>query len=60
MKHEPPALPYDCNALEPHYAGKTLRLRHGAHHSSCVDGLNNAEAKLGGQGQMLPEQAGCP
>ncbi|HUW63531.1 MAG TPA: superoxide dismutase [Spirochaetia bacterium] len=46
MKHELPALPYDYNALEPHYAEQTLRLHHDAHHKAYVDGLNNAEAKL--------------
>ncbi|AEG61068.1 superoxide dismutase [Desulforamulus ruminis] len=46
MKHELPALPYDYNALEPHYDEQTVRLHHDAHHKAYVDGLNNAEAKL--------------
>jgi len=46
MKHELPALPYNYNALEPHYNEQTLRLHHSAHHKSYVDGLNNAETKL--------------
>lgn len=46
VKHELPALPYDYNALEPHYEERTLRLHHGAHHKAYVDGLNNAEQKL--------------
>ncbi|MDO7786537.1 superoxide dismutase [Desulforamulus aquiferis] len=46
MKHELPKLPYDYNALEPHYDEQTVRLHHDAHHKAYVDGLNNAEAKL--------------
>lgn len=46
MKHELPALPYDYDALEPHYDEQTVRLHHDAHHKAYVDGLNNAEAKL--------------
>ncbi len=46
MKHELPALPYEYNALEPHYDEQTVKLHHDAHHKAYVDGLNNAEAKL--------------
>lgn len=46
MAHTLPPLPYDYNALEPHYDEQTVRLHHDAHHKSYVDGLNNAEAKL--------------
>ncbi|ABO49773.1 Superoxide dismutase [Desulforamulus reducens MI-1] len=46
MKHELPKLPYDYNALEPHYDEQTVRLHHDAHHKAYVDGLNNAETKL--------------
>ncbi|MBC2581192.1 superoxide dismutase [Clostridium sp. DJ247] len=46
MPHTLPQLPYDYNALEPHYDEQTVRLHHDAHHKSYVDGLNNAEAKL--------------
>lgn len=44
--HTLPQLPYDYNALEPHYDEATVRLHHDMHHKSYVDGLNNAEAKL--------------
>jgi Fe-Mn family superoxide dismutase len=44
--HVLPPLPYDYNALEPHYDEATVRLHHDMHHKSYVDGLNNAEAKL--------------
>ncbi|RJQ27629.1 MAG: superoxide dismutase [Peptococcaceae bacterium] len=46
MKHELPPLPYDYNALEPHYDEQTVRLHHDAHHKGYVDGLNNAEARV--------------
>lgn len=46
MTHQLPNLPYDYNALEPHYDEQTVRLHHDAHHKAYVDGLNNAEAKL--------------
>lgn len=46
MAHTLPPLPYDYNALEPHYDEQTLRLHHDAHHKSYVDGLNNAETKV--------------
>jgi Fe-Mn family superoxide dismutase len=40
-----PDLPYDYDALEPHYDAATLELHHSKHHQGYVDGLNNA---LGG------------
>ncbi len=46
MKHELPSLPYAYDALEPYYDEQTLKLHHGAHHKTYVDGLNNAEKKL--------------
>lgn len=46
MAHTLPALPYEYNALEPHYDEETLRIHHDMHHKAYVDGLNNAEAKL--------------
>ncbi|MCL4439789.1 MAG: superoxide dismutase [Firmicutes bacterium] len=46
MAHTLPPLPYDYDALEPHYDGQTLRIHHDAHHKAYVDGLNSAEAKL--------------
>jgi Fe-Mn family superoxide dismutase len=46
MPHELPPLPYDYNALEPHYDEATVRLHHGKHHNAYVLGLNAAEAKL--------------
>lgn len=46
MPHTLPELPYNYNALEPHYDEQTLRLHHDMHHKSYVDGLNNAETKL--------------
>jgi len=46
MAHTLPALPYDFDALEPHYDGQTLRIHHDAHHKAYVDGLNSAEVKI--------------
>jgi len=46
MKHELPALPYDYNALEPHYDEQTVRLHHDIHHQGYVNGLNNALDKI--------------
>lgn len=46
MKHELPPLPYDYNALEPHYDEQTVRLHHDKHHAAYVAGLNTAEEKL--------------
>jgi Fe-Mn family superoxide dismutase len=42
MKHELPELPYDYDALEPHYDAETLQLHHGKHHQGYVKGLNAA------------------
>lgn len=45
-KYELPNLPYDYNALEPHYDEQTVRLHHDKHHAAYVAGLNKAEEKL--------------
>jgi len=42
MPFELPPLPYDYNALEPHYDEATLRLHHDKHHAAYVKGLNGA------------------
>ena len=46
MPHELPALPYDYDALEPHYDEQTVRLHHDIHHNGYVTGLNAAEQKV--------------
>jgi len=46
MAHELPALPYDYNALEPHYDEATVRLHHDKHHAAYVAGQNKAEEML--------------
>ena len=46
MPHELPALPYDYNALEPHYDEQTVRLHHDMHHAAYVAGLNAGEEKV--------------
>jgi len=44
--HELPPLPYEYDALEPHYDEATLRLHHDKHHKGYVDGLNAAEEQV--------------
>ena len=46
MEHILPKLPYDYNALEPHYDEQTVRIHHDIHHKGYVAGLINAEMKL--------------
>mgnify|MGYP003572854045 len=46
MPHELPPLPYDYNALEPHYDEATVKLHHDIHHNGYVTGLNAAEEKM--------------
>jgi Fe-Mn family superoxide dismutase len=47
MAHKLPDLPYAYDALEPYIDEQTMRLHHDIHHAGYVNGLNNAEAKLG-------------
>lgn len=42
MAHELPALPYEFNALEPHFDAKTMEIHHDRHHATYVNGLNTA------------------
>lgn len=44
--HTLPPLPYAYNALEPYIDEATMRIHHGKHHQSYVDGLNKAEQEL--------------
>ncbi|MFQ6097121.1 MAG: superoxide dismutase [Armatimonadota bacterium] len=46
--HRLPDLPYDYDALEPHYDEQTLRLHHDVHHAGYVKGLNAAEERMRG------------
>ena len=48
MAFELPPLPYDYNALEPHYDEATVRLHHDKHHQAYVDGLNAAAKQIAG------------
>lgn len=44
--HSLPELSYPYNALEPYISEEIMRLHHGKHHLSYVNGLNNAELNL--------------
>ena len=41
MAFELPALPYEKNALEPHFSQETLEYHYGKHHNTYVVNLNN-------------------
>ena len=40
MKHQLPALPYGCDALEPYIDSETMNIHHSKHHSGYVHNLN--------------------
>ena len=42
-----PELPYTCDALEPLYEARTLRIHHDRHHAGYVAGLNKTLGQLG-------------
>ena len=42
MAYETPALPYDFNALEPHFDARTMEIHHDKHHAGYVSKLNAA------------------
>ncbi|MFH0882331.1 MAG: superoxide dismutase [bacterium] len=46
MAYTLPMLPYDYDALEPHYDKETVTLHHDKHHAGYVNGLNAALEKL--------------
>jgi superoxide dismutase, Fe-Mn family len=48
MTYTLPDLPYDYDALEPHYSAKVLELHHDKHHKAYVDGVNQTMDKLEG------------
>lgn len=43
MEHTLPKLPYDLDALAPHYSRETLEYHHGKHHNAYVVNLNNLQ-----------------
>eukprot|EP00928_Gymnodinium_smaydae_P081424 TRINITY_DN6494_c1_g2_i1.p1 TRINITY_DN6494_c1_g2~~TRINITY_DN6494_c1_g2_i1.p1 ORF type:complete len:248 (-),score=34.17 TRINITY_DN6494_c1_g2_i1:157-900(-) len=51
---ELPPLPYEYNALEPHFDEQTMRIHHGKHHATYVAGLN---AALEGEGDSMKGDA---
>lgn len=42
MSHQLPALPYACDALEPHIDTQTMEIHHSKHHQAYVNNLNAA------------------
>src|SRR4051794_22641782 len=43
MEHTLPPLPYELDALAPHYSKETLEFHHGKHHNAYVVNLNNLQ-----------------
>lgn len=55
MAHQLPKLPYELNALEPHYLASTLEFHYGKHHQAYVDKLNAALAGTGMEDMAIEE-----
>lgn len=58
MTHQRPKLPYEMNALEPHYLASTLEFHYGKHHQAYVDKLNAALEGTGMESTALEELMG--
>lgn len=50
-----PALPYNHDALEPHFDTMTMQIHHGKHHQAYVDNLNKALAGTENENKSLEE-----
>ncbi len=50
-----PALPYDYDALEPHFDKLTMQIHHDKHHQGYVDNLNKAIAGTENENKSLEE-----
>jgi Fe-Mn family superoxide dismutase len=50
-----PALPYNHDALEPHFDTLTMQIHHGKHHQAYVDNLNKALAGTENENKSLEE-----
>jgi len=55
MEHTLPPLPYDIDALAPHYSRETLEFHHGKHHNAYVVNLNNLQKGTEFESKTLEE-----
>jgi len=55
MPFDLPALPYDKDALEPHYSAKTLEFHHGKHHNAYVTKTNDLVSGTELEGKPIEE-----
>lgn len=47
MAYSLPPLPYEYDALEPHFDARTMEIHHSKHHQTYVNNLNNAVGEAG-------------
>lgn len=55
MAFELPNLPYDYNALEPHFDARTMEIHHSKHHNGYTSNLNNAIAGTNLEGKSIED-----
>lgn len=55
MPFELPPLPYEQDALEPHYTARTISFHYGKHHKTYVDTLNKLTEGTDLEGKSLEE-----
>lgn len=55
MAYQLPALPYACDALEPHIDAKTMEIHHSKHHQAYVTKVNEAIAGTANESKTIEE-----